>query len=96
MVRKGCIYHLVRVHDTKAEVPALQSVSVVSEFPDVFPDDLPRLPPEREIDFSVDVLPGTQPISIPPYKMAPAELKELKEQLRDLMEKGFIRPSTSP
>ncbi|KAK4380215.1 hypothetical protein RND71_002077 [Anisodus tanguticus] len=96
MVRKGCIYHLVRVHDTEAEVPALQSVPVVSEFPDIFPDDLPGLPPEREVDFSIDVLSGTQPISIPPYRMAPAELEELKEQLRDLLEKGFIRPSTSP
>ena len=63
MVRKGYIYHLVRVQDLKAEMPTLQSVPVVSEFPDVFPDELPGLPPEREIDFSIDLLPGTQPIS---------------------------------
>ena len=90
------IYHLVRVHDTTAETPTLQSVPVVSEFPDVFPDELPGLPPEREIDFTIDLLPDTQPISIPPYRMAPAELKELDEQLKDLLDKGFIRPSTSP
>ena len=96
MVRKGYIYHLIRVHDIKAEAPTLQSVPVVNEFPDVFPEELPGLPPEREIEFTIDVLPDTQPISIPPYRMAPAELKELKEQLRDLLEKGFIRPSTSP
>ena len=96
MIQKGYIYHLVRVHDTAAEISTLQSVPVVSEFPDVFPDELPGLPPEREIDFSIELMPDTQPISIPPYRMAPAELKELKEQLKDLLDKGFIRPSTSP
>ena len=50
----------------------------------------------KEIDFEIDLLPNTQPISIPPYRMAPAELKELKEQLKDLLDKGFIRPSISP
>ena len=95
MVRKGYIYHLVRVHDIKAEAATLQSVSVVNEFPDVFPEELPGLPPKRKIEFTIDVLLDTQPISIPPYRMALAELKELKEQLRDLLEKGFIRPSTS-
>ncbi|KAH0698841.1 hypothetical protein KY284_013056 [Solanum tuberosum] len=63
---------------------------------EVFPDDLPGVLPEREIDFGIDLLPDTQPISIPPYRMAPAELKELKEQLKDLLDKGFIRPSISP
>ncbi|WMV46051.1 hypothetical protein MTR67_039436, partial [Solanum verrucosum] len=71
----------------------IESVLVVNEFFDVFPNDLPGVPPEREIDFGIDLLPDTQPISIPPYRMAPTELKELKEQLRDLLEKGFIRPN---
>ncbi|XP_070047223.1 uncharacterized protein [Nicotiana tomentosiformis] len=79
-----------------AEIPTLQSIPVVKEYANVFLDELPGIPPEREIDFSIDLLPGTQPISTPPYKMAPAELKELKEQLKDLLEKGFIRPNTSP
>ncbi|XP_060172736.1 uncharacterized protein LOC132603619 [Lycium barbarum] len=96
MIRKGYIYHLVRVHDLEAEAPTLQSVPVVNEFVDVFPDELPGLPPEWDIEFAIDLLPDTQPISIPPYRMAPAELKELKEQLRDLLEKGFIQPSASP
>ncbi|XP_060185837.1 uncharacterized protein LOC132615291 [Lycium barbarum] len=96
MITKGCIYHLVRVQYVEAKPPTLQSVPVVNEFPDVFLEELPGLPPEREIDFSIDVLPDTKPISIPPYRMAPAELKELKEQLKDLLEKGFIRPSSSP
>ncbi|XP_043817392.1 uncharacterized protein LOC122725037, partial [Manihot esculenta] len=69
---------------------------VVSEFLDVFPDELPGLPPAREIEFEIELMPGTRPISIPPYRMAPAELKELKEQLQELVDKGFIRPSTSP
>src|SRR5688572_30122804 len=90
MISKGCIYHIVRVRDVESEVPSLESVSVVNEFPDVFPDDLPGIPPEREIDFGIDLLPDTRPISIPPYRMAPAELKELKEQLKDLLDKGLV------
>ena len=62
----------------------------------MFPEDLPVVPTEREIDFGIDLLPDTQPISIPPYKMAPAELKKLKEQLKVLLDKGFIIPSISP
>ncbi|XP_070029740.1 uncharacterized protein [Nicotiana sylvestris] len=75
-----------------AEVPSIDSVPVVREFPDDFPSDLSGMPLE-DIDFCIDLAPGTQPISIPPYRMAPPELKELKEQLQDLLEKGFIRPS---
>ncbi|KAH0757840.1 hypothetical protein KY290_021333 [Solanum tuberosum] len=96
MISKGYLYHLVRVKDSSSESPTLESVPVVSEFPEVFPEDLPGVPPEREIDFGIDLLQDTQPISIPPYIMAPAELKELKEQLKDLLDKGFIRPSISP
>ncbi|XP_070011104.1 uncharacterized protein [Nicotiana sylvestris] len=80
----------------ESEPPALQSVPIVREFPEVFPDELPGLPPERIIDFGIDLMPGTQPISIPPYRMAPAELNKLREQLKDLLDKGFIRPSVSP
>ncbi|XP_070038250.1 uncharacterized protein [Nicotiana tomentosiformis] len=96
MIRKGYNYHLVWVLDVKAESPSLQSIPVVNEFPDIFPDELSGLPPEREIEFAIDTLPDTQPISNPPYRMAPAYLRELKEQRRDLLEIGFIRPSTSP
>ncbi|XP_075101186.1 uncharacterized protein LOC142176769 [Nicotiana tabacum] len=70
MILKGYIYHLVRVHDMEVKSPTLQSIPVVNEFP--------GLSPEREIYFAIDVLPDTQSISIPPYIMAPAELKELK------------------
>ncbi|XP_075076665.1 uncharacterized protein LOC142163291 [Nicotiana tabacum] len=93
MISKGYIYHLVRVKDADAQIPTLQSVPIVNEFPGVFPEDLPGIPPDREIDFGIDLLPGTKPISIPPYRMAPAQLKELKVQLKDLLDKGFIRPT---
>ena len=65
------------------------------EILDVFLDELPGLPPHREIEFCIDVISDTTPICMPPYRMAPAELKELKEQLQELLDKGFIRPSTS-
>ncbi|KAK5842194.1 hypothetical protein PVK06_004524 [Gossypium arboreum] len=74
----------------------MEQLSVVNEFTDVFPEELPGLPPDREVEFTIDVIPGTAPISITPYRMAPAELKELKTQLQELLDKGFIRPSTSP
>ncbi|KAH0725447.1 hypothetical protein KY284_001312 [Solanum tuberosum] len=96
MISKVYLYHLVRVKDLSSETPTLESIPVVNEFPEVFPEDLPGVPPEREIDLGIDLLPNTQSISIPPYIRAPAELKELKEQLKDLLDKGFIRPSISP
>ncbi|KAK8694914.1 hypothetical protein V6N13_072458 [Hibiscus sabdariffa] len=74
----------------------LPSIPVVSEFVDVFPEELPGLPPKREVEFGIDIQPGTNPVSITPYWMAPIELKELKKQLEELQDKGFIRPSNSP
>ena len=74
----------------------LEDVPVVRDFLDVFPDDLLGLPPEREIDFPIDLVPDTSPISLPPYRMSPIELKELKTQLQELVDGGFIRPSISP
>ena len=79
LISKGCMYHLIRVKDSKVGNLPLQSVPVVNEFPEVFPKDLPGIPPDREIDFGIDVLPDTHRISILPYRMGLAELKELKE-----------------
>nr|prf retrotransposon del1-46 [Lilium henryi] len=76
--------------------PSTDLSLIVREYINVFPDDLPGLPPPREIEFQINLLPGTSPISITPYHMAPSELQELKEQLEDLLNKGFIRGSTSP
>lgn len=96
MISKGCIYHLVRVRDIESETLSPESILVVNEFPKDFCDDFPDILPEREINFGIDLFSNTQPISIPPYKMAPVELKELKTQLKDLLDKGFIRLSISP
>ena len=63
---------------------------------DVFPEELPGLPPQRVVDFGIELHPGTTPISMTPHRMAPVELQELRVQLQDLLDKGFIRPSTSP
>ncbi|XP_073223383.1 uncharacterized protein [Cicer arietinum] len=80
---------------TKLEVE-VDGILVVEDFPEVFPPDVPGLPPVRDIEFSIDVTPGTGPISIAPYRMSPSELSELKNQLEDLLSKQFIRPSVSP
>jgi hypothetical protein len=69
---------------------------VVEEIMDVFPKELPRMPPEREVEFYIDLLPGTAPITKRPYRMAPTELEELKLQIAELQQKGYIRPSSSP
>ena len=74
----------------------MKDVVIVREFPDVFPEELPGLPPHREVDFEIETILGATPISIAPYRMAPMELKELKKHLEELLDKGFIRPSTSP
>jgi hypothetical protein len=85
---KTSLHHVVELK--------LEDTHVVREFLDVFPDDLPGMPPERVIEFKIELQPGTAPIAKTPYKMSPVELKELKIQLQGLLDKGYIRPSTSP
>ncbi|KAL0562098.1 hypothetical protein IC582_002548 [Cucumis melo] len=87
---------LASVVDTREADVSLSSEPVVRDYPDVFPEKLPGLPPHREVEFAIELEPGTVPISRAPYRMAPAELKELKVQLQELLDKGFIRPSVSP
>ncbi|KAL0554942.1 hypothetical protein IC582_008872 [Cucumis melo] len=87
---------LASVVDTREVDVSLSSEPVVRDYPDVFPEELPGLPPHREVEFAIELEPGTVPISRAPYRMAPAELKELKVQLQELLDKGFIRPSVSP
>ena len=82
--------------DTEKAKPISLDIPTICGYPDVFSEELPRLPPRREIEFTIDVLPGATPASITPYRMAPKELKELKLQLQELLEKGFIRSSVSP
>jgi hypothetical protein len=75
---------------------AAESISVVEEFMYVFPEELPGMTPEREVEFYIDLIPGTAPIAKRPYRMAPTELAELKLQIAELQQKGYIRPSSSP
>jgi len=75
---------------------AIEDILVVCEFPDIFPNDLPGLPLGRDVEFKIEFLPGTAPISRRPYRMPPNELAELKTQLNELLKKGLIRPSSSP
>ncbi|XP_070014965.1 uncharacterized protein [Nicotiana sylvestris] len=96
MVGKGCLSYLALVRDVGAKTLSIDSVPIVRDFLDVFPTDLPGMPPDRDIDLGIDLVAGTHPISIPLYRMALAEWKELKEQLQELLDKGFIRPSVSP
>jgi hypothetical protein len=78
------------------EGKALEDIRVVSEFPDVFPENLPGMPPDRDIEFSIELIPGTAPLSKRPYRMDVKDLVELKKQIEELLSKGFIRPSSSP
>ncbi|KAL0549596.1 hypothetical protein IC582_014082 [Cucumis melo] len=87
---------LASVVDTREVDVSLSSEPVVRDYPDVFPEELPGLPPHREVEFAIELEPGTVSISRAPYRMAPAELKELKVQFQELLDKGFIRPSVSP
>ena len=91
---KGCYGYLAHVVDTRKEVLKLDDILVVREFPDVFPEDLLGIPIDREIEFSIDLLPETSLFR--KHHIAPTELKELKEQLQELLDKRFIRPSAFP
>ncbi|GJR57451.1 putative reverse transcriptase domain-containing protein [Tanacetum coccineum] len=74
----------------------LEDVPIVRDFPEVFPKELPGLPPTRQVEFQIDLMPGAAPVARAPYRLAPSEMKELSEQLQELSDKGFIRPSSSP
>ncbi|KAJ0695640.1 putative nucleotidyltransferase, Ribonuclease H [Helianthus annuus] len=95
-LRKGCVAFLAHVVDKKDEEPKLEDIPVVKEFPDVFPEDLPGLPPQRQVEFRIDLVPGASPVAKEPYRLAPSEMQELSTQLQELLDKGFIRPSFSP
>jgi hypothetical protein len=84
------------VAPTKQAKKNLEDIPMVCEYPDVFSSDYFGLPPQREMEFGIESVPGTNPISKAPYRMASSELKELKEQIQELLDKGFIRPCISP
>jgi hypothetical protein len=97
-IRKGCQVYAIQVMNLleKKDKPKLEDFAVLSEFRDMFVDEIPELPPRREIDFTIDLLPGLTPISKAPYRMSLPELTELKIKLQELLEKEYIRPSVSP
>jgi Retroviral aspartyl protease len=95
-IRKGCLWYMAYVVESVKSKLEVRDVEVVRDYPEVFPDDLDSLPPDREIEFRIDLVPGAAPIARAPYRLAPSELKEMMSQLQELLEKGFIRPSTSP
>nr|GFB01019.1 putative reverse transcriptase domain-containing protein [Tanacetum cinerariifolium] len=80
----------------KSEKKRLKNVPIVRDFPKVFPEDLPGLPLNRQVVFQIDLIPGAALVAWAPYRLAPPEMKELSVQLKELSDKGFIRPSSSP
>ena len=89
-IRKGCETFLALIFDSKRGQVDVEKIPLVREFPDVFPEELPGIPLEMEVDLSIEIVLGTTPMSRAPYRMAPTELKELKSQLQELLDKGFI------
>ncbi|GMI67523.1 hypothetical protein HRI_000421600 [Hibiscus trionum] len=96
MLRQGCEAYLAFVMNPSSKELRVQDIRTVREFPGVFPEELSGLPPNREVEFGIELYENTTPVSITPYRMAPKELKELKTQLQELLDRGFIRPSVSP
>ena len=95
-IRKGYEVFLALILDSKRGQVDVETIPIVREFPDVFPEELPGIPLEREVDLSIEIVPGIALVSRAPYRMAPTELKELKVQLQELLDNGFVRPSVSP
>ena len=96
-VEARATYFMIVAHTEKnSTVEKISVIPVVEEYANVFLDEIPELPPSRDEDFTIDLILGASPISMAPYRMASAELAELKKQIEDLFEKKFIRPSASP
>ncbi|GKA06318.1 putative reverse transcriptase domain-containing protein [Tanacetum coccineum] len=98
-MEKGCQLFLAQVtvkeNKDESKEKQLEDVPTVRDFPEVFPEDLPGLPPIRQVEFQIDLVPGAAPVARAPYRLAPSEMEELSTQLQELSEKGFIRPSSS-
>ncbi|GJR33540.1 reverse transcriptase domain-containing protein [Tanacetum coccineum] len=97
---KGCDVFLAHINTKeakdKSEEKRLEDVPIVRDFPEVFPEDLPGIPPARQVEFQIDLVPSDAPVAWAPYRLAPSEMKELPQQLQELSEKGFIKPNSSP
>ncbi|GJU09680.1 putative reverse transcriptase domain-containing protein [Tanacetum coccineum] len=95
-LERGCYLFLAHVTEKEKSEKRLEDVPVIHDFPEVFPNDLPGIPPSRQVEFKIDLVPGAAPVARAPYRLAPSEMKEFSKQLKELLEKGFIRPSSSP
>ncbi|XP_052485233.1 uncharacterized protein LOC128040504 [Gossypium raimondii] len=96
LVQKGCEAYLAYVSNSALEKLSVRDIRTVREFLDVFSEELPKVPPDKEMEFGIDLLQGIASVSIAPYHMTPIELAELKVQLQELLDRGFNRPSVSP
>ncbi|GJT48677.1 putative reverse transcriptase domain-containing protein [Tanacetum coccineum] len=95
-IKRGCHLFLAHVTEKKPKEKRLEDVPIICDFPEVFPDNLPGLPPPRQVEFRIDLVPGAAPVARAPYRLTPSKMRELSEQLQELLEKGFIRLSSSP
>nr|GEX99422.1 putative reverse transcriptase domain-containing protein [Tanacetum cinerariifolium] len=95
-IENGCELFLAQVTKQESKLRRLEDIPVIQDFLEVFPEELHGLPPPRQVEFRIDLIPGAAPVARTPYRLAPSEMKELSEQLKELSEKGFIRPSSSP
>ncbi|GKD11377.1 hypothetical protein Tco_1191062 [Tanacetum coccineum] len=95
-IERGCHLFLAHVTEKKPKEKQLEDVHVIRDFLEVFPDELPGLPSPRQVEFRTDLVQGAAPIARAPYRLASSEMRELSEQLQELLEKGFIRSSSSP
>ncbi|GJW86384.1 putative reverse transcriptase domain-containing protein [Tanacetum coccineum] len=95
-ISQGCQVFMIQVVEKKADEKILEDIPVVKEFPDVFPKNLPGIPSVRQVEFQIDLILGAAPIARTPYRLAPSEMQELSNQLQELTDRGFIRPSTLP
>ncbi|GKF68085.1 putative reverse transcriptase domain-containing protein, partial [Tanacetum coccineum] len=96
LIIRGCQVFVAQVMEKKSDEKRLEDIPVVREFPKVFLENLPGLPPVRQVEFQIDLIPRTIPVARAPYRLAPSEMQELSDQLQELSDQGFIRPSTSP
>ncbi|GKE63640.1 putative reverse transcriptase domain-containing protein [Tanacetum coccineum] len=95
-ISRGCQVYVAQVMKKKPDEKRLEDIPVVREFPEGFPEDLHGLPPVRQVEFQIDLIPRAAPVARAPYRLAPSEMQELSNQLQELADQGFIRPSTSP
>ncbi|XP_035830755.1 uncharacterized protein LOC118480153 [Helianthus annuus] len=96
LMQHGCKAYMVYACESEKESPKIGDVPVVRDYEDVFPEDLPRIPPEREVEFEIELISGAKPVAKASYRLAPSELQNLMSQIQDLLDKGFIPPSVSP